>query len=421
MKRTLSLLLIAVLILGAISVTASAEDIKIVYLSSTILETPEGQFEQDLIDRFNALDNGITVEVQGTAANDLETKMIALATANELPAFVMGNEIAMQTLFDIDVIVPADDVFDDEYLDGFVDANIDSYSRDGVRVGIPFFGGAQGIIYRKDLMEENGLEEPKTWDEFVTVLQALTKDGNYGITLVGTKNSSGVSRFQPIFRNFGGDEFFKDADGKWQTDIGSDKFIAALRAFTDLDLKHHVVPAGVVETGYPEAVALFASGKAAMIITGSNAIGAITTQVPELKGKLASMPNIAVERGVSTAAGFAFYITTQDPKQQQAAAEFIKYILNPENSIAFSELTGRLPVRKETVNDERVTSMPELQGFLKALEHVYIPPAIPGYGEINDILGEAYQSVFTGMATVEEAAAKAQSRAQAICDAANGN
>jgi len=253
------------------------------------------------------------------------------------------------------------------------------------------------------------------------VLKAMTSgDGEtYGITLVGTKNSSGVSRFQPVLRNFGVDEFFKDENGQWQTDIGGEKFIAGLRAFTDLYTVHGVVPPGVIETGYPEAVALFTSGKANMLITGSNAIGAILTQVPELKGKLASMPNVPVERCVSTAAGFAFYMTTKDEAEMKAAAEFIQAFLETDNSLDFAELTGRPPVRQEAFASERVTNMVELGGFLKALENVYIPPTIPGYSEIHDILGEAYQAVFTGQATVEEAAARAGERAQAICDAAN--
>lgn len=63
--------------------------------------------------------------------------------------------------------------------------------------------------------------------------------------------------------------------------------------------------------------------------------------------------------------------------------------------------------------------MPELAGFLEARQTVYETPNIPGYSEINDVHGQAYQSVFTGESTVEEAAAKAQKRAQEICDAAN--
>ena len=421
MKKFLSMLLMASLLLSCVAMPASAEGVtEITYLSSTILETPEGAFEQQLVDDFNALNNGIHVTVEGCAANDLNAKLVVMAAGGDLPAFVMGNETTMSALVDMEMAVPMESLMDADYISGFVDANLASYAMGDKHYGIPYFGGAQGIIYRKDIFEQKGLSEPTTWDEFIDVCTKLTGDGMYAITLVGTKNSSGASRFQPIIHNFGCDEFTKDANGLWTTDIGSAKFTAALQAFTDLDVKYHFVPAGVVETGYPEAVALFTSGQAAMIITGSNAIGAITSQVPELKGKLASMPNIAVERSVSQAGGFAFFVTTQDVAKQQAAVEFIKYFLSTDNALDFAELTGRLPVRKEAMQSDRVAAMPELSGFLKALENVWISPTIEGYSEINDILGEAYQSVFTGEATVEQASTKAGQRAQAICDAANG-
>lgn len=418
MKRFLSVLLALVMLISTTAI-AAAEPVEILYLSSTILETPEGQYEAELIEKFNAEHPDIKVTVEGCAANDLNTKLVAMATAGQLPAFVMGNETTMSALVDMDMVVPVEDLLDADYIAGFVPDNLAPYQIGDKHYGIPMFGGAQGIIYRKDVFEEKGLKEPTNWDEFVEVCKALTGDGKYGITLVGTKNSSGASRFQPIIHNFGCDEFYKDENGMWQTDIGSQKFTDALRAFTDLDVTHHVVPAGVIETGYPEAVALFTSGQAAMIITGSNAIGAITTQVPELKGKLASMPNIPVERSVSMAGGFGFFVTAQDPAEQAAAIEYIKYFINEENSLNYAELTGRPPVRLEAMNSDRVKNMPEMAGFLKALENVWVSPTIEGYSEINDILGEAYQSVFTGQATVEEASARAGERAQAICDEAN--
>lgn len=422
MKKYLSILLAAMMLLSSFAIPAMADEVvEITYLSSTILETPEGVFEQAFVDKFNAEHPNIKVTVEGCASNDLNSKLTALANAGDLPAFVMGNETTMSTLVDMELVTPVTEYFTDEYIAGFVPANINSFQIDGVYYGVPYYGGAQGIIYRKDVFEEKGLTEPTNWEEFVAVLKALTaEDGStYGITLVGTKNSSGVGRFQPTIRNFGVDEFYKDENGQWQTDIGGQKYIDALRAYTDLYTVHGVVPPGVIETGYPEAVALFTSGKANMLITGSNAIGAILAQVPELKGKLASMPNIPAERCVSTAAGYAFYMTTKDEAQMKAAAEYLMAFLETDNSLDFAELTGRPPVRKEAMESPRVANMVELSGFLKALDNVYIAPTIPGYSEINDIHGEAYQAVFTGQATVEEAAARAGERAQAICDAAN--
>ncbi len=429
-KFTASLLAGSVILSGFGAMGAAAEEnaevTEVKYLSTTILETPEGDFEQEMIDKFNEAHPNIHVTVEGVPAGDLNAKLVALATSDDLPAFVMGSETTMTALYDMDMLASAEDVFDADYLEGFVEDNIASYYRDGKLYGIPYFGGAQGIVYRKDVMEELGLEVPTTWDEFVEVLQAMTRDtdgdgtiDNWGIAIVGTRNGSGATRFQPIIHNFGCDEFYQDEDGMWQTDIGSEKYTAALKAFTDLNNEYGVVPPGVVEVGYPEAVALLTSNQANMLITGSNAIGAIIAQAPELKGKLASMPNIPVERSVSAAGGFAFFITTKDEEEQAAAAEFIKYFLEDENEIDFAELTGRIPIRKEARANERVSSMPELEGFLSALENVWIPPTIPGYNEIEDILSESYQAVFTGTMSVEEASAIAGERAQGICDAAN--
>ena len=83
MKKFLSLALVAVLCLCSLAIPAVAENdvVGVLYLSSTILETPEGAFEQQLIDKFNAENPGIHVTVEGCAANDLNAKLTAMAAA----------------------------------------------------------------------------------------------------------------------------------------------------------------------------------------------------------------------------------------------------------------------------------------------------------------------------------------------------
>lgn len=393
------------------------EDVTITYISSTILESPEGDFEKKCIEEFNALDNGITVEVEGVSANDLMKKYITLATSNAMPDFFLANLLDTGTIVDMGLAAEAAPIFGEDYIKGIEGASLASASVDGTAYAIPWFGGASGVLYRKDIFDEKGVKVPETWEEMVEASKALTGDGNYGITLVGTNNGSGAGRFQYVLRNFGVDEFAQNAEGKWTTDIGSQKYINALRAYTDLDVTYKTVPPGVIETDYPTAVNLFSSGKAAMLITGSNAIGAITSQVPELKGKLGSFPVPAVERSVSTPGGFGYFITPG--KHEKESAEFIKFMLEKDREIEFSVMTGRLPTRIEALEDPEIKSMPELEGFLKARQTIYETPAITGYSEINDVHGEAYQSVFTGESTVEEAAAKAQERAEKICESAN--
>lgn len=397
---------------------SSGEEVTITYISSTILESPEGDFEQQCIDEFNALDNGIHVEVEGVSANDLMKKYITLATSNSMPDFFLANLLDTPTIVDMGLAAEVAPLFGEDYVSGFDKASLASASVDGVAYGIPWFGGGSGVLYRKDIFEEKGIEVPTTWDEMVAAAQALTDGESYGITLVGTNDGSGAGRFQYVLHNFGVDEFTQDENGQWVTDVGSQKYIDALRAYTDLDVKYGVVPPGVVETDYPTAVNLFSSGKAAMLITGSNAIGAITAQVPELKGKLGSFPVPAVERSVSAPGGFGYFVSPTSEHQAEAV-EFIKFMMERDREIDFASLTGRTPTRTEALEADTLKDMPELSGFLQSMEVIFENPSIPGYTEVQDVHGQAYQSVFTGEATVEEAAAKAQQRAQEICDEAN--
>lgn len=422
MKKLLSLVLCLMLAMSVFSFASAAdEDVVIKWASPMLLETPEGPWIEKIIEEFNAMDNGYVVEGLAIPTNDLDKKLVAMATADDMPDIVTGYNTTLMTLVDMEKARPLTDLYDDDYISTFVPIGIETFTVDGVPYGHPFFIISQGVVYRKDLFEKDGVEVPTTWEELVAAAKKLTHDDQYGITLVGTRNGSGASRFQAIIRNFGVDEYFKDADGKWQTDIGSEKFITAVKAFTDLDLVDGVVPAGVIETGYGEAVGLLSSGKAAMLVTGSNALGALVAKVPELKGNLGSFPNILVERQVNTAAGSAIYITSEpDEVKDEGIRQFLAYLTGTENSLELAQLSGRLPVFTDTFNDPSVSTIDGAEGFLAAMTDIptYVVPTIPGYGEQNDILGECYQAVFMG-GSVEEACAVAQERAQEICDEAN--
>ncbi|WEV63912.1 sugar ABC transporter substrate-binding protein [Bifidobacterium sp. ESL0732] len=394
--------------------------VTIKYISSTILESPEKEFEQSAIDEFNAQKNGVTVEVEGVAANDLMQKYTALATANQMPDFYMADMKNTTQLVDMGITDDMTKILDKKYLSQFGKDTLDGFTIDGKLSGLPWFTVAQGVVYRKDLFEKDKVQVPKTWDEFVAAAHKLTHGDQYGIALVGSKDASGAGRFQYVIRNFGVDEFKKGSDGKWSTDIGGPNYVKALKSFTDLDTKEKVCPPGVTETNYASAVNILSSGQAAMLITGSNAVGAITSKVPDLKGKLGSFMIPTVKRNVFSQNGFGFYVNPKS-SNKEAVAKFLKFMVSKKKSIEFSQLTGRLPTIATAQKDPSIGKDPALSGFMEQLNKAktFNLPTIEGYGEVNDIHGEAYQSVITGSATPEAAAAKAKTRAQAIVDEAN--
>ena len=60
------------------------------------------------------------------------------------------------------------------YLD--IDKNLEFIPKDGV-YAVPYAANAAGILYNKDMFEENGWEIPETWNEFLELLDTIQASG----------------------------------------------------------------------------------------------------------------------------------------------------------------------------------------------------------------------------------------------------
>ena len=60
------------------------------------------------------------------------------------------------------------------YIDMVYDVNKD---KEETIYGVPFATNASGVIYNTEKIEELGLEVPKTWDEFIDILQKIKDAG----------------------------------------------------------------------------------------------------------------------------------------------------------------------------------------------------------------------------------------------------
>ena len=66
---------------------------------------------------------------------------------------------------------------DTEWKDSLMESQLEKYNKDGVQYGIPFRLDCKLFFYNTAIFEEQGLEVPQTWDEFVTVCETLKAAG----------------------------------------------------------------------------------------------------------------------------------------------------------------------------------------------------------------------------------------------------
>lgn len=388
----------------------SKEKITLEVVSTTILEDPEADVEQEIADAFMEEHPNVEIEFIGVPMNELHTRLLTMATGNNLPDVFPNNVEYMKQFDEMGIVEDLGPILGDDFIEGFYESNIEDAMIDDKLMFSPWFSAPMGILYRADWLEEVGETAPETWDEFLEVAKAMTIDGDrWGFALVGSRDGSGTNRFIHILRTFGAEELYRD-NGEWVTDIGSEESIEAFDFFTSLVTEHDVVPPGPTQVSYGEAVTLIATEKAGMMVTGPHTTGAIYSQNPDLEGKLGSipLPKSTNDKGqhISTLGVMGHSISTSS-EHKDIAAEYIKFFAEKKNQIRFNEVTGRMPTRIDA-GEEVSQSDSTFAGFVEALDYAISLPQADFYADVQDSLGEAYQNIITDQSSVEDAVNKAR-------------
>jgi ABC-type glycerol-3-phosphate transport system substrate-binding protein len=379
-------------------------------MDATVVADPEMTVEKRIAADFTKAHPNITIEFTGVNYNDYATKLTTVATSHNMPdIFTDGPELSAKVEM-FGVSTDLTQLLGSDFIKGFDQNDLkDSYVGKKLAY-VPYYTIPMSLIYRTDLFEAAGLTPPKTWDEFVTDAQKLTVDAKgtgqisqWGFAMVGTADGSGGARFVPAMRTFGGQELVQKSGGTWASEINSSGGIAALQLWGDLVNKYKVVPPGALTANYPAAVNEMASGQAAMMLSGTNGLGAILAQAPNLKGKLATAP-IPTVPGSSTVTvlgqqGFAISNTS---KNQAAAAEYIKFFLSKDNQVAWTQATGRLPVRTDALSALKLSD-PMYAGAVESTKYTISLPQVSYYPAVQLDAAKAFQAVISGTPAAEAA------------------
>lgn len=391
-------------------------------LSTVILEKPDGAVEQAIADKFMKACPNIKIKFIGVPANDLVTKLTTMAIGGNVPDMYASSPAVTVRLRSLGIPLELRAAMGRSFLSGFSKEVLAEQTLKGGGVyAAPWFSIPTAILYRTDLFAAAGVKPPKTFEEFITVCKALTKDTNgdgkidqYGWAMVGTDNGSGQGRFNTIARNMGAVDVVQDRRGNWSTQIDSPGWKAALKLYKDA-VDVGCVPPGQFQTGYPEASVQIGRGQAAMMITGPHTIGVALAANPAAKGKIAGAP-IPSAPGVAatTALNQSAYGIALASKNRAAAVAYLKFMLNKENQLAINDVTYRIPTRLDAQADPQVNSEMS-QGFVKAGEgKTYSDPQVPWYTSILTLSSPAYQAAIKGDKTIDQIAKEAADKARKI-------
>jgi multiple sugar transport system substrate-binding protein len=312
---------------------------------------------QNLVTEFNTEHPEIHVTFQRLSWGDYMQKLLSAAQAGTPPDMSGGDAGIAFNMAAQDQALDISDLYEKWEAEGlFADMPEWAYKKwdwNGMHPGITWQFDSRTIYYRKDMLEEAGLEVPTTWEEWRSALEKLHKPdaGVAGLAIPGKQATYDTDQFYTSLALQAGGGI---ADAEGNLTIDSPANLEALRF--EKDLADNFTARGTPSWTFTEVMRAFEQGNAAMAFGGGWFIQDIRTNAPDLFEKVGILPPLIGPGGperqviVSFANPWMIYKQTQHPEE---AKIFLDWMIRPERLRALyaSEPGGKWPVYKSLLDD----------------------------------------------------------------------
>ena len=326
------------------------------------MQSAQGESLTKLINEFNATHPRYKIMPTAIANyNSLQQKTTAALTSGQPPVITQAYENWVANYMLGNRLTPIENFVKDPSI-GLSQAEIndfypimwqDGYMPDGKMWMMPFNKSNLVMYYNIDMLKEAGFNAPpKTWNEFATMVKALTKeDGSQWGCSVGAD----VDLWYAMIYEWGGQVLSKD----YKT-VLFDKDANAIAAVTFMNDLYkngyiHFTTGYNYQTDFGNKKCAFTFASVASYTYMDAAVGG------KFKWAEAEIPaGPKGQHSVMYGTNVVIFGVNQSPEVQRGAWEFVKWFDAPYQTARWSMDTGYLPVRKSTLD------LPVFKQFLEA-------------------------------------------------------
>lgn len=384
---------------------------------------------QQAADSFMEEHPKVNIKIETFSWNDFYTKWTTGLASGNVPDMSTALVGQVAEMINADAIAPLNGLIDDIGRDKFNEGALNELTVDGNNYAVPLYSHAMVMWIRKDLLEANNIEVPKTWDELYEAAKALTKDGIYGLSF-----PSGSSDFQATnFLNFyvksgGGSLLTDDLKADLTSDLALDGINYWLKVYNDCS------PKDSINYNVLDQATLYYQGKTAFDFNSGFQISGVAANSPDLLDAIDCYPIPTIDGSEQTG------ITTsnqpmviwKNSKHPEICEAFMKTLYEEDTYVKFLHATpvGMLPAIKGIEDTKAYQDDPTIQQFQHAEE--VISSQIPGGTAIGfehgpsvqagiltnqHIIEEMFQDIITNGTDVKKAAQTAEDELNSLMEA----
>lgn len=443
MKRKLAMLLAGVMLVGSIlsgcggseepaaaTTTADGELEGDITFWHSFTQGPRLETIQKAADEFMEENPKVNIKIETFSWNDFYTKWTTGLASGNVPDMSTAQVGQVAEMINADALVPLNDLIDEIGRDKFNESALDECTLDGNNYAVPLYSHAMVMWIRKDLLEENNLEVPKTWDELYEAAKTLTKDGIYGLSFPCGSNDFQATNFLNFYVRSGGGSLLTD---ELKADLTSDLAIDGINYW--LKVYNDCSPKDSINYDVLDQATLYYQGKTAFDFNSGFQIGGVETNSPDLLEDIDCYPIPTIDgseqKGITTTN--QPMVIWKNSEHPEICAAFIKKLYEEDTYIEFlhAQPVGMLPAISGISDTEEYRDNETIQQFAHAEE--VIDSQLPGGTAIGfehgpsvqagiltnqHVIEEMFQDIITNGTDVETAAKAAEDQLNDLFEAA---
>ena len=289
---------------------------------------------------------------------------------------------------------------------------LDAYKINGEQWAVPYMAATGLMTYRKDILDEAGVEVPQTWEDMLSVAAKIHNDDTAAIAMRAVPGQGfNMFIFPMVMRAYGG-KFFEDYTGGDLTPaINSPETLEALNVY--MKLLNEYGPQGAGNFNFAEVQAAAQNGQIAFAVEGT---GIAASLVDPEKSKFADKTGITLPpagpAGRSPAIAVHGLGIPASAKNPKLSAKFIEWAISTETmtKIAlaqpFSNFTTQPVAKNEDVIAKYSKVHPDfltVQAEALNLAIGHYRPLLPEWPALGQAIGENINAALNGLMSPEEA------------------
>lgn len=297
-----------------------------------------------LEEKFNATHDDIELVID--SPNDAMTILKTRFVREDYPEIIgIGGDINYSNFLDAEMLMDISDFeglsdIKESYLK--IDKQLEFIPLDGV-YAVPYMANAAGVLYNKDIFDENGWKIPETLDEFYKLCEDIQQKGMQPLYFGFRDTWTCLAPWNAIAVDVA------DAEICSQVNAGLATFSEGYRPVAEItkSLLKYAQPDPVAYS-YNDACTAFARGESVMYVIGSYAVPQIKSVNPDINIDSFVFPasNNKQENVLNSGNDLQWSVMAGNEDKKEAIYEVLNFLYEDENIQTYLDDQSAVPCKK---------------------------------------------------------------------------